>query len=239
MKSFKMKKLLLAAAISAATFVATNASAGIIISEVDPSGSGNAAYAADWFELTNTGSVAVDITGWKMDDNSNTFANAVAIRGVTSIGAGKSVVFLEGTATGTTDATIDAAFLNAWFGSNVPAGLTIGNYGGSGVGLSTTSDAVNICNASGALQANVSFGAASAGTFDNAAGLNNGILTQKSVVGTNGAFYSLAGGEIGSPGLVAAVPEPETYALMLAGLGLLGFMFRNKESAFSNNSFAV
>jgi hypothetical protein len=239
MKSFKMKKLLLAAAISAATFVATNASAGIIISEVDPSGSGNAAYAADWFELTNTGSVAVDITGWKMDDNSNTFANAVAIRGVTSIGAGKSVVFLEGTATGTTDATIDAAFLNAWFGSNVPAGLTIGNYGGSGVGLSTTSDAVNIYNASGALQANVSFGAASAGTFDNAAGLNNGILTQKSVVGTNGAFYSLAGGEIGSPGLVAAVPEPETYALMLAGLGLLGFMFRNKESAFSNNSFAV
>ena len=121
----------------------------------------------------------------------------------------------------------------------MPAGLTIGNYGGSGVGLSTTSDAVNIYNASGALQANVSFGAASAGTFDNAAGLNNGILTQKSVVGTNGAFYSLTGGEIGSPGVVAAVPEPETYALMLAGLGLLGFMFRNKKSALGNNRFAA
>ena len=26
---------------------------------------------ADWFEVTNTGTTAVDITGWKMDDNSN------------------------------------------------------------------------------------------------------------------------------------------------------------------------
>ena len=30
---------------------------------------------------------------------------------------------------------------------------------------------------------------------------------------------------------VAAVPEPETYAMMLAGLGLLGFMARRKKSA--------
>lgn len=30
---------------------------------------------------------------------------------------------------------------------------------------------------------------------------------------------------------VTPVPEPETYALMLAGLGLIGFMFRNKRSA--------
>ena len=36
-----------------------------------------------------------------------------------------------------------------------------------------------------------------------------------------------------------AVPEPETYVLMLAGLGMLGFMFRNKKSALDNNSFAA
>jgi hypothetical protein len=30
-------------------------------------------------------------------------------------------------------------------------------------------------------------------------------------------------------GDVAAVPEPETYALMLAGLGLVGFMARRKK----------
>lgn len=32
-------------------------------------------------------------------------------------------------------------------------------------------------------------------------------------------------------GNVAAVPEPETYGMMMAGLGLLGFMVRRKKSA--------
>src|SRR5262249_14945588 len=45
----------------------------LYISEVSPSSSGNAPYAADWFELTNAGTAAVDVTGWKMDDNSNSF----------------------------------------------------------------------------------------------------------------------------------------------------------------------
>lgn len=31
-------------------------------------------------------------------------------------------------------------------------------------------------------------------------------------------------------GLIAAVPEPETYAMMLAGLGLVGFMSRRKKA---------
>src|SRR5262245_10929955 len=71
---------------------------GLIISEVDPSGS-SASYGADWFEVTNTGASDVNIAGWKMDDNSNAFASAVALRNipglpsVTTIPVGKSVVF--------------------------------------------------------------------------------------------------------------------------------------------------
>ncbi|MGL4398972.1 MAG: SdiA-regulated domain-containing protein, partial [Luteolibacter sp.] len=43
--------------------------ANLIISEVAPWSSGNSTVASDWFEVTNIGTVAADITGWKMDDS--------------------------------------------------------------------------------------------------------------------------------------------------------------------------
>lgn len=138
MRSSKMQNLLLTMIVVVAAVAGGNASAAMLITEVAPWGSGNSPYAADWFELTNSGASAVDITGWKMDDNSNSFANAVALRGVTSIAASQSVVFIEGGATSTGDAALDASFISTWFGANAPAGLRIGNYGGSGVGLSTS-----------------------------------------------------------------------------------------------------
>jgi hypothetical protein len=219
-----------------ALLVAGSSQAGMIISEVHPSGSSSTSnsYNADWFELTNTGATAVNITGWKMDDNSNAFANAVALRGVTSIPAGKSVVFIEGNATGTTDATLEANFIAYWFGANAPAGFTIGAYGGSGVGLSSTAgDAVNIFDAGGARVSGVQFGpVVDAISLDNSAGIGSTTLPLPTIstlssVGVNGAFSSFAAGgtlsahEVGSPG---AVPEPSS--IMLAGLGLLGIVFR-------------
>ncbi len=211
----------------------TQAQASIIISEVHPTGSSaTTTYAADWFELTNTGTSAVDITGWKMDDNSNLYANAVAFRGITSIDAGKSVVFLETDAIGTTDATKDASFKTAWFGANVPTGFLIGNYGGSGVGLgaAVAGDAVNIFNSTGTLMANVVWGLGTVGTsFNNAAGLNNATISTLSVVGTNGAFTSVTGAEIGSPGTVSSVPVPAAVWLFGTGLiGLTGFARKHK-----------
>ena len=227
------KKIVRAA--SVCLLLASSARATIIISEVDPSGSSATSntYHADWFELTNTGSAAQDITGWKIDDNSHGFATAVALRGVTSITPGQSVVFAEGLADGSTDATIDANFENFWFGGTVPSGFIMGNYGGAGVGLSQTADEVNIYDQAGNQVTGAGFGATSVGvSLDNSAGVGSStqpvpIISTNSVAGTSGAFSSAnaASGqpnEIGSPGVISsAVPEPGSAMLLVLGAGVL------------------
>jgi hypothetical protein len=77
----------------------------------------------------------------------------VALSGITSIAAGESVIFIETSNL----ATAQTAFINTWFGGNPPARLRFGRYSGSGVGLSTGGDHVNLFNAAGELQASVAF----------------------------------------------------------------------------------
>ncbi len=186
----------------------------VIISEVTPWSSGNSPYAADWFEVTNTGTSAVDITGWRIDDNSNSFGSSVALNGVTSIAPRQSVVFIEG------DASTASAFKTAWFGSNVPSDFTIGTYSGSGVGLSTGGDAVNLFDASGNRITGVSFGTSTTGlTFDNTVGLGSTTLplptlSSLSTTGVNGAFLAADGLEIGSPGTIASVNQAPTAVVL-------------------------
>jgi hypothetical protein len=48
---------------------------------------------------------------------------------------------------------------------------------------------------------------------------------------TSVAFYSTQNAfETDNHAFITAVPEPETYAMLLAGLGMLGFMLRRKSS---------
>lgn len=195
----------------------TSGTAQLIISEVAPWSSGNSSLAADWFEVTNIGTASANITGWTMDDNSNSFGSSVALNGITSIAPGESVIFIE-LSGGHTAAGDAANFRSIWFGASPPANLQIGSYGGSGVGLSTGGDAVNLFDASGTVQAHVEFGAnAPAGpypTFDNATGLNNATISALSAVGVNGAFSvsdTVGTGQnvlIGSPGTIGASSTP-------------------------------
>ena len=217
-----MRKFLCLMAFALLNTSAVNAD--IIVSEVQAGGSG-AVYGADWFELTNTGNSDVSLVGWRIDDSSNTFAAGSEFRGITSIAAGQTVIFLEGNAAGSTDATIQTAFINAWFGGVAPAGFVNGFYGGSGLGLSSAGDAVNIFDNTQVKVAGVTFGASTVGfSFDNTAGLNNSIINTLSSVGVNGAFTSSNGIEVGSPGVqsISAVPEPTSIALLVVGsAGLL------------------
>ena len=187
----------------------TGRTASLIISEVAPWSSGNSPLAADWLEVTNIGTAAQNITGWKMDDNSNSFGSAVALNGITSIAPGESVIFIESAS----PSTILPTFKTLWFGANSPANLQVGTYTGSGVGLSTGGDAVNLFNAAGVVQTRVDFGVSPAGssfpTFDNAAGLNNTTISTLSAVGINGAFTASGdANEKGSPGTIGASATP-------------------------------
>lgn len=222
-----VRKSLVAAAAVVLLAGGSLAQAAVSVTEVAPWSSKESPVGADWFELTNTGTSALDITGWKVDDSSASFASGAVLTGLSHIAAGQSVIFVEG------DAAVAQAFKLNWFGNSVPASFAVGYYSGKGLGLSTDGDAINIYNASGVLQANVLFGSSGSAapyqTFDNAAGLNNTTISQLSVMGVNGAFATAGSvGEIGSPGSIAAVPEPETYAMLLAGLGLVGAVARRR-----------
>ncbi|MGL4401995.1 MAG: lamin tail domain-containing protein, partial [Luteolibacter sp.] len=165
-----------------------------------------------WFEVTNIGTVAADITGWKMDDSGGSFATSNALNGITSIAPGESVIFIELSGK-------SAAFTNVWFGGIAPAGLQFGTYSGTNnVGLSTGGDTVNLFDSTGVLRANVAFGANAPAvpgpfkTFDNAAGANNATIATTSSVPVNGAYSvtdtvvvspSTIGTLIGSPGVIA------------------------------------
>ena len=210
----------------------------LFISEVAPWSSGNSPVGADWFEVTNTSATAVDISGWKMDDNSQSFAGAVALNGITSINPGESVIFIESSNL----ASITPTFLNNWFGATPPAGLRVGNFSGSGVGLGAGGDQVNLYNSAGALQASVSFGASPTAapftTFSNSAGRNNVALTQFSAVGVSGAFVaSNSSNEIGSPGTNVNNTAPVAQASSVTTLednpkafAISDFLFSDVES---------
>ena len=178
----------------------------VTISEVAPwSSSNGSTIAADWFEVTNTGTTAINLTGWKMDDNSNSYASSVPLNGITTIAPGESVIFLEASASNPS-ATVIANFKSVWFGANPPASLQVGTYQGSGVGLSSGGDAVNLYDNNGILKANLVFVASPAGpfkTFNNALGLNNTIISLLSEVKVNDAFVAVNDvNEIGSPGSI-------------------------------------
>lgn len=183
----------------------------VAVTEASPwSSSGNTSYNTDWWELTNLGEQPVDLTGWRMDDNSDSFAASAALVGVSTLAPGESAVFLEGFGNPGEDADLIDDFVATWFGGNRPAGLQIGTYSGSDIGLHTTGDHVNVFDSNGNKVTGVSFGPATPGhTFDNAGAIGNSEsppppIATVSEDGVNGAYVAEV--ETGSPGRIANPP---------------------------------
>jgi Lamin Tail Domain len=207
--------------------ISSSALASIRITEVMSSSAGTPTTTSDWFEVTNYGSSAVSMSGWKMDDGSVNIAAAVALSGISSIGAGESVIFIESAA----GAAVNS-FKTFWGGLS---GVQVGYYSGNGVSFGSGGDGVILFNASAAEATRVSFPAATSGKtfywgYNAATGVvdpsYNGLVSSVGTIGTQVTFTS--SGDTGSLGTAigtAAVPAPGAVAL----LGLAGLVARRRK----------
>lgn len=189
--------------------IVNSVSPGVIrVTEAMSNSGANGTGTGDWFELTNVGGTTINITGWKMDDNSFSYSASVPIvrfGGWTTIEPGESVICLE-SSNPNTDVP---AFKTFW---NLGSSVKVATYTGTGVGLSNTSDGVIIFNENQAEVTRVSFGSATTGvsfywqydiygTLLSSGKNTNGQLGAYSVSKTfNGTLTT----NVGSPGIFIA-----------------------------------
>lgn len=220
MNTSKISTLMSAVLLSAGLISAAHAE--VRISEWMYSGAGG-----EFIEFTNLGTSAVNFAGWSYDDDSAT-PGVFDLSGFGIVAAGESVVITEDNA---------AVFRTAWhLGSSVKV---LGGYTNN-IGRA---DQINLFNGTTIVDTltYADNGAAGGPRTQNASGIaktfaalgaNDAKQWQLSVVGDFESSFASANGDIGNPGYTsyaAAIPEPETYALLLAGLGLLGFMARRRK----------
>ena len=205
----------------------TAATGGVAISEwmYNPVGS-----PGEFVELTNFGSSAVDFSGWSFDDSSRQpGSESLAAFGL--VQPGQSVVFTEASADAFRAAwglSADVAVIGA-ITNNLGRSDEINIYDGSTLVDRLTFDDQGSGSVKGPRTQGTSGRPGSAAVI----GTNDASAWVLSAVGDAEGSWKSAGGDIGSPGrtsfAVAAVPEPESWALMLAGGALTLVLSRRRQ----------
>ncbi len=202
---------------------------------------GSSAGHNDWWELSNLGDFAVNLKGYRFDDDSFSIAAAYTITNDLNISPGESIVFTE-------DMTSDA-FRTWWGAQNLRPNLQIISYHGSALSFSgTAGDSLTLWNAAAANEndfidsasiavnpASTTFG------FDPVTRTFLGITPDGlSIQGQNGAFAAAFDGvtpDIGSPGTIINVPRFTNVTKTNAGFALTWFTQPNWTNTiqFKNN----
>ena len=126
-----MKKFLCAAAMAALMCSQSWAAFDLQVTEIWPGNEPGSNLTEDWFEVTNFGNTAWTSADGTLyfDDESADVADAEALTGITSIGPGESVIFV--------DEDESAAWLTLWTPAITAVPMPIpqvGDYDGSGLG---------------------------------------------------------------------------------------------------------
>ena len=184
----------------------------------------------DWFELTSLESVPVPLMGWRVDDNSASLAAAFTVTNDVVLPPGGSVIFVE---------RLTPEQFRMWWGTNeLPAGLPVITYGGSGLGLSSGGDGIRLWDATATANsdtiASVDFPAGTAGVtfnYDPDTAVFGGLSEE----GARGVYQApgsidrdlnVTVKDIGSPGRIRAgdvpppPPVPPVLTLMARPAGL-------------------
>ena len=177
------------------------------ITEVMPGSSLPAPYDADWFEIANTGAISVDLNGWSWDDNSATAGTHTF--GSLNILPGERIIVAD----------LPTADIAGWIAQWQLTGQglqVVGNDAFSSIGFSglgQSGDGVYLYNPSNQAVDSAIYTSSTSGISLNFSG---GMLVGPSVNGVNGAFTSLVGLDVASPGnLMPPPPAPgiPTYSI--------------------------
>lgn len=225
-----MKKMKQALTVALAVAAAAPAMAQVQITEWMYSGN-----SGEYVEFTNLGASPVDFTGWVYDDDSRFSSAAAGAFDLSALGlvaAGASVLITEDNA---------ASFRANW---GLPAGIQV--LGGYTNNLGRA-DEINLFDAAGNLVDRLTYGDAvlpgtirtqtAGGTPVTLAALGPQTVAPGNWVlsATTDAYGSVmaASGDVGNPGqfVLAPVPEPETYAMLVAGLGVIATIARRRRRA--------
>jgi hypothetical protein len=187
--------------------------AGALLAATSP-----AALASDTFGFSGTGSTGVSFSGTVTYDLAAAYELSIALTNTTAAGIGG---FLTGLAFDLPGAASIGAYTSTHPGMTLASNLSTSPFGSREWGVAVGGDWLGGGNPSGGVAA----GANGSWSFDLTGGPDHLSFSDLNLVAR---FRGL---NDGGSDKVPAVPEPETWALMVAGLGVLALVSRRRRGA--------